>query len=466
MNTPLSAPAFDPTAPSVSITSPAERRGRLRQPHDHRRCRRRRRSGRRAVLSSTGPPVGPEDTAAPYAANWDTRADPQRRAHADGARSRHGQQDDAVGARQRDGRQQRLLPEPGARDRLRPPDDHRVPPRRPNAGRRAGGQDQGSPAAVHDARPDPLPPDHEHRPPGCAAGHLRHRPRSRLRHQPLLLRLLHARDAEPSIGCRGSRRTRRSPARCRGASWCSTRIRRRRHRAPRRRHQLRQRREALLHDRRALPGDAVAGPEQPARQGPPHRHGRLRADSTTRSTTAPGPNWDSVWAYGLRNPFRAYYDSPDRPALHRRRRRQRRRDLERGARTSAPAAPTTAGRTPRARARRPARARSTTTRTTAPTPRSRAGSSTTAPSSRARCEGNYFFADYAQHWIKRMTFDANGNVSRRLQLRADQRQPERVGRRRRLPDRRARTARCTTWTSATPTSRARSASARSAGSAT
>ena len=23
-----------------------------------------------------------------------------------------------------------------------------------------------------------------------------------------------------------------------------------------------------------------------------------------------GPNWDSIWARGLRNPFRAYYDSP------------------------------------------------------------------------------------------------------------------------------------------------------------
>ena len=26
-------------------------------------------------------------------------------------------------------------------------------------------------------------------------------------------------------------------------------------------------------------------------------------------------------------------------------------------------------------------------------------------------QGNYFFADYAQHWIKRLTFDANGNVN-------------------------------------------------------
>ena len=31
---------------------------------------------------------------------------------------------------------------------------------------------------------------------------------------------------------------------------------------------------------------------------------------TTRSTTEPGPNVDSIWALGLRNPFRAYYDAP------------------------------------------------------------------------------------------------------------------------------------------------------------
>ena len=23
-----------------------------------------------------------------------------------------------------------------------------------------------------------------------------------------------------------------------------------------------------------------------------------------------GPNWDSIWAYGLRNPYRAFYDAP------------------------------------------------------------------------------------------------------------------------------------------------------------
>ena len=29
----------------------------------------------------------------------------------------------------------------------------------------------------------------------------------------------------------------------------------------------------------------------------------------------------------------------------------------------------------------------------------------------AGMQGNYFFGDYAQNWIKRLTFDANGNVT-------------------------------------------------------
>ena len=123
-----------------------------------------------------------------------------------------------------------------------------------------------------------------------------------------------------------------------------------------------------------------------------------------------GPHWDSVWAYGLRNPFRAYFDAPTGPALHRRCRRQR-RPPERGAERRRPR-----------RQLRLAGLRGTVLRALhepalrlraqrQQTPPSRAGSSITAPSSRARCKGNYFFADYAQHWIKRMTFDANGNVT-------------------------------------------------------
>ena len=40
-----------------------------------------------------------------------------------------------------------------------------------------------------------------------------------------------------------------------------------------------------------------------------------------------------------------------------------------------------------------------------------AGSSITALSFRAATKEAYFFADYAQHWIKYLTFDANGGVS-------------------------------------------------------
>ena len=43
--------------------------------------------------------------------------------------------------------------------------------------------------------------------------------------------------------------------------------------------------------------------------------------------------------------------------------------------------------------------------------RSPAGSSTTARSSRPRYQGSYFFADYTQNWIRRLTFDASGNVT-------------------------------------------------------
>ena len=40
-----------------------------------------------------------------------------------------------------------------------------------------------------------------------------------------------------------------------------------------------------------------------------------------------------------------------------------------------------------------------------------AASSTTARQFPSSYQGSYFFADYAQNWIKRLTFDANGNVT-------------------------------------------------------
>ncbi len=45
-----------------------------------------------------------------------------------------------------------------------------------------------------------------------------------------------------------------------------------------------------------------------------------------------GPNVDSIWALGLRNPYRAYYDAPTGRHVHRRRRRQRLLDGHRGGR--------------------------------------------------------------------------------------------------------------------------------------
>ena len=86
--------------------------------------------------------------------------------------------------------------------------------------------------------------------------------------------------------------------------------------------ELRQRRQALLHDRRALPGTPSQDLTSP--RGKIHR---INPDGTVPTDNpfydGAGPNWDSIWAYGLRNPFRAYYDAPTQSALHRRRRRQR-----------------------------------------------------------------------------------------------------------------------------------------------
>ena len=124
-----------------------------------------------------------------------------------------------------------------------------------------------------------------------------------------------------------------------------------------------------------------------------------------------GPNVDSIWAYGLRNPFRAYYDAPtgrlfigdvggnDYSTA--------KEEVNLGARGANYGWPNCEGTVRAARAP----ARSTPTRTTGATPRSPAGSSTTASQFPASYQGSYFFADYTQNWIRRLTFDANGNVT-------------------------------------------------------
>ena len=66
------------------------------------------------------------------------------------------------------------------------------------------GQDQGPAAALHAAGPDAVPADHQHRVGRRPAGHLRPRARPELHHQPLLLRLLHARFARTTTASRAS----------------------------------------------------------------------------------------------------------------------------------------------------------------------------------------------------------------------------------------------------------------------
>ena len=123
-----------------------------------------------------------------------------------------------------------------------------------------------------------------------------------------------------------------------------------------------------------------------------------------------GPNWDSIWALGLRNPYRASYDAPtgrlligdvggndNTTAIE---------EVDRGARGANYGWPNNEGPCP-----------SPCTGPVYSYPHGGRDSAVTGgfvyhgtqfPSS---YQGSYFFADYTQNWIKRLTFDANGNVS-------------------------------------------------------
>ena len=123
-----------------------------------------------------------------------------------------------------------------------------------------------------------------------------------------------------------------------------------------------------------------------------------------------GPHWDSVWAYGLRNPYRAYYDRPTgRLFVGDVGGNGSQSSTRRW--TSAPAARTTAGRTSKGHARRRAPAPSTATSTTGNGSAITGGFVYHGTQFPAGMQGNYFFADYSGRWIKRMAFDANGNFN-------------------------------------------------------
>ena len=123
-----------------------------------------------------------------------------------------------------------------------------------------------------------------------------------------------------------------------------------------------------------------------------------------------GPNVDSIWALGLRNPYRAYYDAPtgrmyigdvggNDPATAK-------EEVNLGAAGANYGWPNSEG--PCANpCKSPLHWYAHNGRDAAVT-----GGfvyhGTQFPSS---YQGSYFFADYAQNWIKRLTFDAGGNVA-------------------------------------------------------
>ena len=124
-----------------------------------------------------------------------------------------------------------------------------------------------------------------------------------------------------------------------------------------------------------------------------------------------GPNWDSIWAIGLRNPYRAYYDAPtgrlfvgdvggnDNSTAQ--------EELDVGARGANYGWPNVEGMSGNPAYTNPVYAYPHNGRDAAIT-----GGfvyhGTGFPSS---YQGSFFFADYTQNWIKRMTFDASGNVT-------------------------------------------------------
>ncbi len=124
-----------------------------------------------------------------------------------------------------------------------------------------------------------------------------------------------------------------------------------------------------------------------------------------------GPHWDSIWAYGLRNPFRAYYDAPtDRlyvADVGGNNYATAYEEVDLGAAGANYGWPDcelgtcgNPGYTPALYAY-PHLGRDASIT---------GGFVYRGTQFPAGYQGSYFFADYTQNWIKRLTFDAQGNV--------------------------------------------------------
>ena len=178
-------------------------------------------------------------------------------------------------------------------------------------------------------------------------------------------------------------------------------------------------------------------------QDPEHPRGkihRINPDGTIPTDNpfydGAGPNVDSIWALGLRNPYRAFYDAPtgrmyigDVGG----------NDYSTASRRSTSASPGANYGWPNIEGPCPAPCKSPLYSY----PHNGRDSAVTGgfvyhgTQFPASYQGSYFFADYTQNWIRRLTFDANGNLERRLQLRAGRRLRRRPLWRHRVPHRRS-----------------------------
>ncbi len=126
-----------------------------------------------------------------------------------------------------------------------------------------------------------------------------------------------------------------------------------------------------------------------------------------------GPNYDAVWALGLRNPYRAYYDAPTGRLLIGDVGFNTIEELDVGVRGANYGWPDVEGTSSDPAFTNPIYSYP---HTDAMDPNGRDAAITGGfvyhgdqfPSA---YQGSYFFADYAQNWIKRLTFDPNGNVN-------------------------------------------------------
>ncbi len=123
-----------------------------------------------------------------------------------------------------------------------------------------------------------------------------------------------------------------------------------------------------------------------------------------------GPNWDSIWALGLRNPYRAYFDAPTNRLLigdvGGNDYSTANEEVKVGARGANYGWPNIEGNCTGS-CTSPLYFYAHNGRDAAIT----GGFVYHGAQFPASYQGSYFFADYTQNWIRRLTFDANGNVS-------------------------------------------------------